>query len=131
MGDSDNRAPVERFWTALEQKDFDAAGAELHDDFSETYPQSGERIQGRDNYLGLLKAFPGFPDISVRRHVGSGELWVTHAVFDYGHDGATLWEICEVQEMREGRIWRTTAFFGAPFEAADWRRPFVEPVASS
>jgi limonene-1,2-epoxide hydrolase len=131
VDENENRSAVERFWAALERKDFDSAGKELHSEFSESYPQSGEQIVGRDNFLGMLKAFPGFPDVEVRSHIGRGDLWVTHAVFDYAHDGTSLWENCEVQEMRDGKIWRITAFFGAPFDAAEWRKPFVESAKPS
>ena len=129
MSESENRAAVERFWAALERKDFDAAGKELHEEFSESYPQSGERIVGADRFLGMLKAFPGFPDIRVRTHLGRDDLWVTHAEFDYALEGPTWWQNCEVQELRDARIWRITAFFGAPFEAAEWRKPYVEPIS--
>ena len=129
MDESDNRATVERFWAALEAQDFDAAVDELHKGFEETYPQSGERIVGKANFLGLLRAFAGFPWVKVRRHLGAGDLWITHAAFDYARDGSPPWQVCEVQELSEGKIRTITAFFGAPFDAAEWRRPFVEPVA--
>jgi hypothetical protein len=35
-------------------------------------------------------------------------------------------ETCEVQELRNGKIRRITAFLGAPFDLAEWRKPFVE-----
>jgi limonene-1,2-epoxide hydrolase len=126
MGESENRAAVERFWTALEKEDFEAATEELHEEFQETYPQSGEHIVGKDKFLGLLKSFPGFPRVNVRRHQGTGDLWVTEAAFDYARDGSTPWQVCEVQELSDGKIRRITAFFGAPFDPAEWRKPFVE-----
>jgi limonene-1,2-epoxide hydrolase len=127
MGEDENRGALERFWAALERQDFDAAAEEIHEEFEETYPQSGEHIVGKDNFVGLLKAFPGFPDVKVRRHRGGGDLWVTEAVFDYAKDGSTPWEVCEVQEVRDGKLRSITAFFGAPFDPATWRVPFVEP----
>lgn len=126
MGESENRAAVERFWAALEKEDFEAAAEELHEEFQEMYPQSGERIVGKEKFLGLLKSFPGFPGVKVRRHQGTGGLWVTEAAFDYARDGSTPWQVCEVQELSGGKIRRITAFFGAPFDPAEWRKPFVE-----
>jgi limonene-1,2-epoxide hydrolase len=126
MGESENRGAVERFWAALEREDFDSATEELHEDFQETYPQSGEHIVGKEKFLGLLRSFPGFPRVTVRRHRGTGGLWVTEAAFDYARDGSPPWQVCEVQELSDGKIRRITAFFGAPFDPAQWRKPFVE-----
>jgi limonene-1,2-epoxide hydrolase len=127
MGESENRAALERFWAALENEDFDAASEEIDDGFEETYPQSGEHIVGKANFVGLLKAFPGFPRVKVRRHQGAGDLWITEATFDYARDGSTPWQVCEVQVVRDGKLRSITAYFGAPFEPAEWRVPFAEP----
>jgi limonene-1,2-epoxide hydrolase len=126
MGERENGQAVERFWQALEKEDFDAAKAELHDDLVESYPQSGERIRGVKNWLSLVAKYPGFPAIRVRRIIGRDDLWVTEAEFDYSRDGSTPWQVCEVQECRDGKIATITAVFGAPFEAAEWRAAFVE-----
>ncbi len=45
MSDEENRGVIERYWRALEAPDLDAALAELHDDFVETFPQSGQTIR--------------------------------------------------------------------------------------
>ncbi|MDP8957206.1 MAG: nuclear transport factor 2 family protein [Actinomycetota bacterium] len=124
--DRANREVVERYWRALERSEFDAAVEELADDFVETYPQSGETIRGKDNFLQVLKYFPSFPAIRVHRHVGCGDVWITEAAFDYSKDGSQPWEICDVQELRDGKIVRIRAVFGAPFDAAEWRAKWVE-----
>jgi hypothetical protein len=92
----------------------------------ESYPQSGERIRGVQNWLSLVTSYPGFPAITVRRIIGRDDLWITEAEFDYSRDGSDPYQICEVQECRDGRIAAVTAIFGAPFEAAEWRASFVE-----
>ena len=65
VSEEENRGVIERYWSALERSDFDAAVGELHEDFAETFPQSGETIRGRDNFLGVLRNFPSFPSIRV------------------------------------------------------------------
>ena len=126
MGERENREAVERFWRSVSVMDFDAAKQELHDDFVESYPQSGERIRGVDNWSSLVTNFPGFPAIEVGRIIGSEDLWVTEADFDYAKDGTVPWRVCYVQRCRDGKIADATAYFGAPFSAAEWRAPFVE-----
>ncbi len=46
-------------WSAIGNGDWDAAAALLHDDFVQEWPQSGERIVGRDNALAINRNFPG------------------------------------------------------------------------
>src|ERR687895_2970499 len=126
MGEQENGKAVERFWRALEDADFEAAKAELHSDFVEFFPQSGERIRGVRNWLSFVTNYPGFPAITVHRIIGRDDLWVNEAAFDYSKDGSAPYRVCEVQECRDGKIAEVTAVFGAPFEAADWRAAFVE-----
>lgn len=127
MRNDDNGEIVERFWTALIEKDFDTASSFLHDEVEEVYPQSGEVIRGRDNWIGLVKAFPTFPSIEHRRTIGGGDVWVSELEFDYGGEMAgQKWQVVNVFEMRDGKLWRIHAFFGQPFEPAEWRTPFVE-----
>jgi limonene-1,2-epoxide hydrolase len=126
MGEQENGEAVERYWRALEKEDFEAAKAELHDEFVESYPQSGERVRGVQNWLSLVTSYPGFPAITVRRIIGRDDLWVTEAAFDYSKDGSAPYQVCQVQECRDGKIAAVTAVFGEPFEAADWRAAFVE-----
>jgi ketosteroid isomerase-like protein len=129
MGERENRAAVERYWDALSRQDFDAAMKDLHEDFVEEYVQSGERIRGIANQLAVISSYPGFPAITVRHHIGRDDLWVTHAAFDYARDGGPPYQVCQVQELRDGKIARIHAFFGAPFEPAEWRAAWVERVS--
>jgi hypothetical protein len=120
------RRVVESFWAALGRRDFEAALKLLHENFEETYPQSGEVIRGRESFEGFLRAFPGFPSIEHRRTLGGGDVWVSELEFDYGGELAgQKWQVCEVVELRDGKLWRIHAFFGQPFEPAEWRAPFV------
>ncbi|MBI4261603.1 MAG: hypothetical protein HY658_13670 [Actinobacteria bacterium] len=74
----------------------------------------------------MVRAFEGFPSIRVLRIVGREDLWVTEAALQYpGLEGGP-WQVVEVQEVRDGRLARVRAVFGAPFEPADWRAPYVE-----
>jgi hypothetical protein len=99
----------------------------VHDDLEERYPQSGEVIRGRANFEGFLNSFPGFPSIEHRRTIGGGDVWVSELEFDYGGELAgQKWQVCEVIELRDRKLWRIRAFFGQPFEPAGWRAPFVE-----
>jgi ketosteroid isomerase-like protein len=116
-----------RYWNALERNDLEGATAFLHQDFVEDWPQSGERIVGATNWLLMARHHPTFPAVQLRRIIGSGDTWAAECDFDYpGMDGT--WRVCALMELRDGLIVRMTEYFGAPFEAADWRADWVERI---
>lgn len=122
--------PIARYWDALVEQDFEAAAACLHDDFTEDWPQSRERIVGRDNWLAMVTHHPTFPSVRLRSHDGEGSMWVTEAHFDYPTDGAPApYEVCAVQRVADGKVLRIVEYFAAPFEAAGWRRDMVERIS--
>ena len=49
---------VERYWATMNRNEFHAVGDLLHDDFVLDYPQSGERIRGRENNAKLNAEYP-------------------------------------------------------------------------
>jgi hypothetical protein len=124
--DTPNREAVERVIEALNTRDLDLFHAQFHDDSVIEYPQSGERIVGAENRRAVYGAFPGLPKVTPREiHVG-GDLVVVEAQLDYG-DGAE-WQAVFLFELRDGKIARETAYWPQPFEAADWRAAWVEPI---
>ncbi len=72
--DQDNRATLERTLEATFRSDFEAAGLAMADDAVVEWPQSGERIVGRQACLTVYKNYPGgSPAYQLRR--GSRRLW--------------------------------------------------------
>ena len=119
MGEADERKIVQRYWESLSRKDFDLAAGDLHADFTEDWPQSGEHIVGVRNWLGMVKSHPTFPTITPLRHTGERSLWVSELHFEYPvPGGATPFEVCAVQQLRDGKIVHITEYFGARFEPA-------------
>ena len=39
---------------------------------------------------------------------------------------ARWWQAVAMLTLKDGKIWRETDYFAAPFDVPDWRRPFVE-----
>src|SRR5271155_4918244 len=79
------RAALERHWTSSAAGDQDAEHEIYHDDAIVEYPQSGERIRGRQNVQALRSQHPDRPSgFAVRRIVGAGDLWVTEYAITYG-----------------------------------------------
>ena len=53
----------------------------------------------------------------------NGDLGVLEMLVEY--DGNPV-HICEIVELQDGKIKRARAYFGEPFEAAEWRAQWVE-----
>ena len=126
MSETTNRETVERVIQGLNTQDLDLFHAQFHDDAVMEYPQSGERIVGAANRRAVYGAFPGLPKVEPRRLRASGDLVVAEATLDYG-DGAE-WQAVFVFELRDGLIVRETAWWPQPFDAAEWRAEWVEPI---
>lgn len=126
MGSEENRRTVEAMWEGFARKDFEAFVASTHPDFVEEWPQSGERIHGRENWLGVVRNFPGgVPDATPVRLFGDGDVWVQELLLHYGGELGT-YHVISTHEFRDGKVARITEYFGAPFEPAEWRAQWVE-----
>ena len=60
---------------------------------------------------------------SVRRIIGSGELWVTEFILTY--DGKPSYTV-SIMEFQGETVTRKTQYFADPFEAPAWRAQLVE-----
>lgn len=119
------RRVVERFWAAMTRNDFPAAGEFLHDDYVLEWPQSGERIRGRDNFVAVNANYPvvGRWDIRVIKLVASADTVVTVVnVADGAHSSRAI----TFSELRDGKIAAQSEYWPDPFEAAAWRSQWVE-----
>ena len=124
MGDLDTRAALERHWTASAAGNQDAEHAIYLDDAVVEYPQSGERIRGRQNVQALRSHHPARPSgFVVRRIVGRDNLWVTEYVITY--DGRPVLTV-SIMEFRGDKVARETQYFAEPFEPPAWRGAWVE-----
>ena len=125
MEEPDPRHVAEGLWRALQAGDWDAAGGYLHDDFVQEWPQSGERIVGRDNALAIERNFPGgLPAMRFRRTLAAGDLAVLEVELTYADGGRYLG--VSVLELRDGKVVKQTDYYAQPFPAPEWRARWVE-----
>jgi hypothetical protein len=104
-------------------------------DMVQEWPQSGERIRGRENIAAVNQSYEGAtgsaPKMTMRRILKPGTAWVAEATIDYG-DGTPVSMVSIIETDAEGKIVKETDYFANPFEAPEWRRKWVEqmePVA--
>jgi hypothetical protein len=127
VSEQQNRDVLERLFEAYERQDLGAFFELLHDyyvdDYVEEYPQSGERIHGKDNRRKIAENYPGLPNVTEHGYKISGDLAVIEMTLEY--DGNRV-HSCEIADFQDGKIKRTRAYFGEPFEAPQWRAQWVE-----
>jgi ketosteroid isomerase-like protein len=125
MDEQDAGRLAQSLWNAVGAGKWEEARELMHDDFVQEWPQSGERIVGRDNALDINRNFPGgLPRMKFRRVVSGGDLAVLEVELSYA-DGSQYFGI-SVVETREGKIAKETDFFAQPFPAPQWRAQWVE-----
>jgi hypothetical protein len=119
------RAALERHWAASDANDFETEHEIYRDDAVLEYPQSGERIRGRRSIQESRRVQPSEKRFSIRRMVGSGELWITEYVITY--DGIASY-VVSIMEFRDGLVARETQYFADPFAPGPSRAHLVEPI---
>ena len=68
---------------------------------------------------------PAERHFTVRRIVGSGDLWLSECVITY--DGLPTHSV-SVMEFTDGLVTHETQYFADPFEAAPGRAALAEPI---
>ena len=118
------REALDMHWHASAIGDANAEHDIYHDNVICDYPQSGERILGRNNLQALRSHHPGKPSgFIVERMLGKGDLWITEYTIIYqGRSAFTV----SIMEFRNDKVMHETQYFAEPFEAPSWRSQWVQ-----
>jgi hypothetical protein len=116
-------------WRASAAGDANSQHDIYDDDVICDYPQSGERIVGRNNLQALRTHHPGMPSgFSVRGILGSGDIWITeYIISNVSQSPYTV----SVMEFQNDKVVHETQYFADPFEDPTWRRQWVHPIMTS
>ena len=123
MRDQLIRTALDQHWAASDANDFETEHRIYLEDAVLEYPQSGERTRGRSNIMNQRAGQPNKKRFSIRRIIGSGELWVTEFILTY--DDKPSYTV-SIMEFRDGKVVRETQYFADPFAAPVWRAQWVE-----
>ena len=122
MTDPEFVAAIGAAFAAFNERRFADFATYVTNDVVEAYPQSGERIEGRDHQRAFHEAFPNPPTFTVRTVRREGDLAVAE-VDERSADG-TVWNDVWIFGLRDGKVASMTGYFGQPFAAPEWRRPY-------
>src|SRR5215469_7696844 len=120
--DQEIRAALDQHWAASDANDFETEHLIYLEDAVLEYPQSGERTRGRRNRQGQRASQPSNKHFSIRRIIGSGELWVTEFILTY--DGKPSYTV-SIMEFKGDKVERETQYFADPFVAPAFRARWV------
>jgi len=118
---------IERFWQLMRSNDFRSVGAVLADEFVLDWPQSNERIRGRDNFAAMNEEYPahGRWEFTIHRIVGND----LEAVSDVSvTDGIQKGRAISFFATRDAKIVSIVEFWPEPFEPAENRKHLVETI---
>ncbi len=125
MEDRDIRAALDHHWAASDANDLDGEHRIYREDAVLEYPQSGERMRGRQKIQLSRAAQPNEKHFAVRRIIGTGDLWITEYILSY--DGKPSFTV-SIMEFLDGKVARETQYFGEPFEPGPSRAEWVERI---
>jgi hypothetical protein len=125
--DREIRAALDQHWAASDANDLETEHRIYQEDAVLEYPQSGERTRGRSNIQGQRASQPSKKQFTVRRIIGSGDLWVTELILTY--DSTPTYTV-SIMEFREDKVARETQYFADPFVAPAFRAQWVERMDS-
>ena len=121
--DQEIRAALDQHWAASDANDFETEHLIYRADAVLEYPQSGERTRGRSNIQNQRASQPSKKRFSIRRIIGSADLWVTEFILTY--DGKPSYTV-SIMEFRGDKVARETQYFADPFEPSASRAQWVE-----
>jgi len=129
----DNDQMAKRIREVYESGDLEKFGKAQYemaaDGIVQEWPQSGERIRGRENIAAVNRNYPAStgttPKMKLRRILKPGEAWVIEGTIDYG-DGIPVSSVSIIETGVDGKVIHQTDYFANPFEAPAWRSKWVE-----
>jgi hypothetical protein len=125
VDDNGIRAALDRHWAASDASDFELEHQIYKEDAVLEYPQSHERIRGRENIRSSRTAQPDNKRFEIRRIVGTGTLWVTEFTLTFNERPSY---VVSIMEFEGGKVSRETQYFGNAFDPGPSRAQWVEKM---
>jgi ketosteroid isomerase-like protein len=123
---SDPAEVVRSLWERFQARDWEAAGELLAEDALFEWPQTRERIRGRENVIAVNRNYPEGWTIRVLRVIQDRDVAASEVAVDHVDPGTFL--AASFYEIRNGRIERATEYWVDPpsGDPPAWRAQWVE-----
>src|SRR6202050_1261066 len=121
--DQEIRAALEKQWAASDANDFVTEHIIYREDAVLEYPQSGELTRGRSNIQGQRESQPNKKRFTIRRIIGSGDLWVTEFILMYDDNPSYT---VRIMEFSGDQVAPETQCCADPFPAPAFGAKWVE-----
>src|SRR2546422_10317644 len=108
---NDNRELIERYWAAAEANDLDTMQRLRDEAFVVDFPQTGERLSGRDVVRAFEESHGAGGTFELTRLTGEGDVWGAEGLIRSG-GGVTY--VVSISELRDGRVARSIDYFASP-----------------
>jgi limonene-1,2-epoxide hydrolase len=118
---------VKEFYKRMNTNDFHSASQMLSDSYILEWPQSKERIRGRDNFVAVNEEYPanGRWQFTINRMVGNA----TEAVSDVSiTDGTQVARAITFTTVQDGMIVKQVEFWPDNYDAPENRKHLVEVI---
>jgi len=116
---------VKTFWSLMQTNDFRSVGEVLSNDFILEWPQSKERIRGRDNFAAMNEQYPanGRWEFQINRIIAVDN----EAVSDVSvTDGVQVARVISFFQISNNLIQKMVEFWPDPFAPLENRKHLVE-----
>jgi SnoaL-like domain len=120
---------VKEFWKLMQTNDFQSVGSLLSDDYILEWPQSNERVRGRDNFAAMNEQYPahGRWQFVINNIVGNE----TEAVSDVSiTDGVQAARAITFTTVKDGKICKQLEFWPENYPAPENRKHLAEVIHS-
>lgn len=141
-----NRQIAQQYTQAAANRDLAVIAELAGTDIEVRYPQSGEVIRGRNNYVAMLQNYPGgLGNLEIAETRGGKEgvtvqtpsfgmplITVTGSDTNFFYEGfveypnGERFHVAGYLEIHNGSVVKETSYFAKPFEPPAWRQPYVE-----
>jgi len=118
---------IREYWSRMETNDFRHAAEILAEDFVLDWPQSKERIRGRENFARVNEEYPahGRWEFTVHRIVGDDQTAVSDVSVT---DGVITARAITFSIVQDGLIAHQIEYWPDDYPAPENRKHLVEPM---
>ncbi|HLG63782.1 MAG TPA: nuclear transport factor 2 family protein [Ktedonosporobacter sp.] len=123
MSEQENLQIIRNLWKAFDDQNFDAAGELLHRNYVGYWPQTGERIRGRENFVIINKHYPEQWQVTILRLIAAGDQVISEVKLTYQDE---IVYAISFFELQDGKILKETDYWPEPYEPPTWRSQWTE-----